>query len=102
MLLQKQSLMCLRPRRATGSEPGAPAPPGWRVGENSRHSAALLGGVYPFKRNQGEGGGATKGGCGAGLLRSARGTGLSLRLTLLRSSPAFPLFFFSFDTKVGL
>lgn len=67
--------MLLRPRRATGSEPGAPALPGggldrgdaatlagWWVGENNPHSAADLDGVYPFKRNLGEVGGATEGG----------------------------------------
>lgn len=94
-----------------------PATPGGGLGRGGRlptprlagrrelpHSAALPDGIYPFKRNLGEGGGATKGG---GLRSGIPSLRLlypspSLRLTLRLSSPSFPLFFFSFDTKVGL
>lgn len=107
-------------RRATGSEPGAPAPPGgglgrgdtaplpgWRVGENNPHPTADLDGAYPFKRNLREGGGATNWAGGGGLRSGVPSlclqyTSRSLSLTLRLSSPSIPLFFFSFDTKVGL
>lgn len=46
-------------RRGLGRGDAAPFP-GWQIAENNPHPVADLDGVYPFKRNLGEGGGATK------------------------------------------